>query len=117
MTPNKIIERIDRMRPNAYTEEEKFKWVADLEGMVHRLVFQETEYTPLVYPDDADKELMIPDPFDDSYILYVEAMIDYSNREYGNYNNSAALFQSRFDEYRKAYIREHMPKSAGTYKM
>ena len=117
MTPNKCIEHVDSVKPNAYGEEDKFRWMNDLDGMVTRLVYQEDNWTPLVYPDDADKELLIPAPYEDAYILYVEAQIDYHNREWNNYNNSVAMFYARFDEFKKNYIREHMPKSAGSIKL
>ncbi len=107
MTPNKAIEYVDGLRPNAYEEEVKLRWISELDSMVQRLVFQEEECTPYIYPDDMDKELLIPPPFENVYALYLESMIDYYNREYGNYNNSAAMFENRFSEYKKAYIREH----------
>ena len=136
MTANKAIEIIDGLRPNSYGEEDKFRWISDLDGKVKRLVFQwnekyikelkaqresgeltEEKYNelmdktkPYAYPDDMDKELLIPTPFDDVYTLYLAAMIDFYNREYGNYNNSAMMFEERFSEYKKAYIREHRAK-------
>ncbi len=107
MTPNKVIESVDGIRPNSYGEEIKLRWISDLDGMVKRLVHQEEDVTPYVYPDDMDKELLIPFPFDNIYGLYLESMIDFYNREYGNYNNSAMMFEGRFSEYKKWYIRKH----------
>lgn len=133
MTPNKAIEVIDRLKPNAYSEEDKLRWINELDGMVKRVVFQwdekykaeiEAQYKneeiteeaykeiidktkPYAYPDDMDVELCIPFPFDDVYAKYLEAKIDYHNREYGNYNNSVMMFDSQFSEFKKAYIREH----------
>ena len=136
MTPNKVIEMVDKLRPNPYDEETKLSWINDLDGNVRRLVFQwdekyietiktqyeegkitEEEYKaiidktkPYVYPNDMDKELLITDPFESVYALYLETMIDYHNREYGNYNNSASMFETRFADYKKAYIREHQAR-------
>lgn len=110
MTPNKVIERVDSVRPNSYDEELKLSWISELDGMVKRLVMQEGEAEPYKYPEDMDKELLISFPYDDLYSLYVESMIDYYNREYGNYNNSATMFGDKFTEYKKAYIREHRAK-------
>ncbi len=107
MTPNKAIEYVDSIRPNAYEEEVKLRWISDVDCMVQKLVFQDKACTPYIYPDDMDKELLIKPPFDNVYAFYLESMIDYYNREYGNYNNSAAMFETRFNEYKKAYIREH----------
>ena len=107
MTPNKAIEIIDKLKPNSYSEEDKLRWINELDGMVQRLVIQSDEIKQYSYPEDMDKELLIPAPFDDVYTLFLEAKIDYHNREYANYNNSATMFESQFSEYKKAYIREH----------
>lgn len=133
MTPNKAIEIIDNLRPNTYSEEDKLRWINELDGMVKRLVFQwdekyikeieaqheneqitDEEYNEIInktkpysYPDDMDKELLIPAPYDNTYSLYLEAKIDYHNREYANYNNSVMMFESQFTEYKKDYIRNH----------
>lgn len=107
MTANKAIEIIDRLKPNVYSEEDKLRWIDELDGMVQRLVIQADKITQYSYPEDMDKELLIPAPFGNLYVLYLEAKIDYHNREYANYNNSAMMFESQFSEYKKAYIREH----------
>lgn len=107
MTPNKAIEIIDRLKPNSYTDEDKLRWINELDGTVQLKVFQQNEVTPYAYPDDMDKELLITAPYEDVYITFLESKIDYYNREYGNYNNSATMFDSQFSEYKKAYIREH----------
>lgn len=110
MTPNKAIEIVDRLKPNSYGDEDKLRWINELEGMVQRLVIQSDEVKELTYPDDMDKELIIPAPFDDSYTLFLEAKIDYYNKEIGNYNNSAMMFEAQFGEYKKDYIRHNRVK-------
>ena len=40
MTPNKAIEIIDGLRPNTYSEEDKLRWINELDGMVQKLVIQ-----------------------------------------------------------------------------
>jgi len=115
MTPNKIIEQIDNMAPNTFREEDKLQWISELDGMVQRTVWQlpHEETISYAYPQDMDRELLIPSPFDNVYALYVKAMIDYHNGEFEKYNASAQMFHTRFEDYKKAYIRENMPKSAG----
>jgi hypothetical protein len=136
MTPNKAIEIVDRLKPNAYSEEDKLRWIDELEGMVKHLVFQwnekyvqelekqrkndeitEEKYKELMdklkqysYPEDMDRELLIPAPYENCYPLFLEAKIDYHNREYANYNNSALMFEAQYNEYKKAYIREHQAR-------
>jgi hypothetical protein len=110
MTPNKVIEIVDGIKPNVYDEETKFRWINELEGIVVRKVIQDDNYIPYEYPKDGDKELIVPAPYDNVYGLYVEAMIDYYNKEIPNYNNSVAMFDATFTEYKKDYIRHHQAK-------
>ena len=116
MTIKEVMKHADEVKPNTFSEEDKFRWVCNLEGMVCRLVATELEGVDYAYPDDMDTELLVRAPFDDIYPLYLEAQIDFHNREYGDYNNTISVFNSLFDEYKKAYIREIMPASAGRIK-
>ena len=110
MTPNKAIEIVDRLKPNSYSEEDKMRWINELDGMVQSLVIQADKITQYSYPEDMDKELLVPAPYDDLYTLFLEAKIDYHNREYGNYNNSAMMFEAQYSEYKKDYIRKHQAR-------
>ena len=110
MTPNKAIEIVDRLKPNSYSEEDKLRWINELEGMAQRLVVQSDDIIQYAYPEDMNKELMIPAPYDDVYTLFLDAKIDYHNKEYGNYNNSAMMFEAQYNEYKKDYIRKNRAK-------
>ena len=117
MTPNKAIERAYSVSPDAYSEENKLQWINELEGMISRLVYRETEFVPYNFPEDMDKELLVPAPFDGIYELYSMSKVDFHNQEWGKYNNTATAFHSLFDDYKKAYIRENKPKSSGNIKI
>ena len=116
-TPNKIMEHVDNVKPNAYRAEEKFQWLCDLDGMVKRIVFQEEDGVQYSYPDDLDTQLLVPHPWEGIYALYLEAQIDLHNKDYEDYNNAITVFSEKLKEYRRAYIREHRPKSAGSIKL
>lgn len=115
-TANKVIEYLDGIKPNAYGSEEKFRWLCDLDGMVKRIVMQEAEGVDYQYPRDMDRQLLIPHPFEGLYAQYLSTMIDLSNKDFNAYNNNAEVFETKFAEFKKAYIREHMPKSHGGYR-
>jgi hypothetical protein len=57
------------------------------------------------------KTLIVEHPYDDIYIKWLEAQIDYANGEYGKYNNSIAMFNTAYEAYAKYYNRTHMPIS------
>lgn len=115
MTMNKVIEQIDRIKPNVYTDDDKYKWINTLEGLVCREVLQRDE-PGYFLPDDADNPLLIEHPFNDLYVLYVASMIDFYNREYDNYNNAAQMFHERYEQYKRWYIQHNAPGPARKFK-
>ena len=114
-TMNTVIERVDALKPNAYTDEDKYRWINQLEGLVSIQVMgmDAPEYD---LPGDADTPLLVGHPFDDIYELYVSAMIDYHNREYNNYNNVVLMFQERFDQFKTWWIRKHPNSKARNFR-
>lgn len=114
----KIIEainRIDSLKHNTYTQNDKVAWLSRLDSMVKRLIIDTHEGAENVtftgYDDktDLNTELLVPAPFDEMYLRWLEAQIDYTNGEYDKYNNSAAMYQTTYDGYANYYNRTHMP--------
>ena len=58
-----------------------------------------------------ETELLIPAPYDEVYILWLEARIDHANNEYGKYNNSSVMFNNAYSEYMRYYNRNNLPLS------
>ena len=106
-TMNKVIEYVDGVKPNAYSDDDKYRWIATLEGMVEREVHQAEHPVQYELPRDADKDLLVDAPYEDIYSLYVSAMIDFYNREYNDYNNTILMFQERLNQYKVWYIQRH----------
>lgn len=106
MTMNEVIEHVEGVKPSAFSDNDKYRWINTLEGMISEQVHG-TE--PVVYdlPADADMPLLVAAPYDDLYILYVMAMIDFHNREYNDYNNTMLMFQERLEQYKVWYIRRN----------
>lgn len=71
------------------------------------------KYRKLVFPeyteDDSEKELLVGQPYDELYVHWLCAQIDWNNREYEGYNNENAMFESVYRTFRNAYNRSHMP--------
>lgn len=111
------IDRIDGLKHNTYSYNEKVAWLSRLDSMVKRLIIDTHEGGEEVtfegYNDNTDilTELLVPAPFDEMYIRWLEAQIDYANGEYGKYNNSILMYQTAYDGYSNYYNRNHMPKS------
>lgn len=64
------------------------------------------------YDDNTDlqTELLVPAPYDEVYLRWMEAQIDYHNGEYDRYNNAMDMYNTAFTGYQNYYNRTHMPK-------
>lgn len=118
----KIIEaisRLDSLKRNTYTHSDKVGWLSTLDGMVKEQIIDKHLGADKVsfngYSDDTDVNtvLLIPAPYDEVYLRWLEAQIDYANGEYGKYNNSMDMFNTSFDAYAKHYARNNLPVSHG----
>lgn len=111
------ISQIDSQKPNTYSYKEKLSWLNRLDFMVKRLIIDTHEggddVTFTGYDDRTDQntEMLVPAPFDEIYIRWLEAQIDYTNEEYDRYNNSILMYQTAYDGFSAWYNRNHMPKS------
>ena len=114
----KIIEainRIDALKHNTYTQDDKVRWLSTLDSMVKNHIIDTHEGAEQVsftgYDDltDLQTELLAPAPYDEMYLRWMEAQIDYHNGEYGKYNNSIDMFMDSYEGYQNYYNRTHMP--------
>lgn len=117
MKISRIIEMVDRLKPNSYTISDKVKWLEDIDGMIVRELIDTHENSPLTEafsgydPDtDMDAELLVPAPYDVLYRYWLESQIDLANMELNKYNNSQKLFNSAYVTYTDHYNRTHVPK-------
>lgn len=122
MTIAEAINRIDTLRPNAYTVAEKIAWLNTLDGLIYRNIIKthfrncdEEEVTFEGYDEDTpmETELLAYEPYCDLYIYWLESKIDYANTEYDRYNNSAMQYSEMYSAFEKDYNRTHRPKSRG----
>lgn len=110
------IDKIDDLKHNTYSQDDKVGWLSRLDSMVKRLVIDTHEggegvnFTGYTADTDPDTELLIPEPFDEAYLRWMEAQIDYHNGEYAKYNNSIEMFNTAWQGFQNYYNRNHMPK-------
>lgn len=115
MTIHDAINSIDELMHNTYTQENKVTWLSRVDTMVKKLVIDTHDGGEDVsfsgYNEDTDLEtvLLIPEPYDEAYLRWMEAQIHYHNGEYDKYNNAVVMFNTAFDAYKSDYTRNHMP--------
>jgi hypothetical protein len=114
------INHLDALKPNSYGQREKIKWLSNLDGLIKKEIIDTHEDGEKVifggYTEaDLMKNLIAPAPYDDIYIKWLEAKIDYANGEYQKYNNSALAFNEGYQRFARAYHREHRPKNTAEF--
>ena len=119
MTIAEVISKVDALQPNTYSPEEKLEWLSSLDARVKSQIIDTHECNkPISFYgydslSDMETELLVPAPYDEMYLRWLEAMIDYHNSDDDRYNNAIILFNNAYEGYKKHYTRTHMPISAG----
>ena len=117
MTIIGVINHVDKVKPNVYSQTEKIKWLSTLDGTVKTEIIDTHEggegitFKGYTENTDMNTELLVPHPYDEVYIRWLEAQIDYANGEYGKYNNSITMYNTAFMAYERYYNRTHKPIS------
>lgn len=122
-TINEIMERVDRVKPVAdIDDQDKARWLIQLDGRIWQEIVMKSvhdtmpEEPPKSWPEDGDKQLLVSSPYDNLYDLYVIGMMEFSMREYGNYNNTMQAFNTALGSFANWYRNTHEPVSAGGFK-
>ena len=119
MTIKECIDIVDNAKPNQYGIKEKVMWLSFVDETIINDVLKTHEgydgrfdnfegYTE----DKLSVPLIVPSPYDRLYPQYIKMMIDSENGETARYNNSAALYNTYLNEYKKYYNKTHMPINA-----
>lgn len=122
MTIKKALEALDSSCYNTCSQAQKVAWLSLLDSMV------KTQILDLYVPDegcpafsgydettDLDTELLVPAPFDEMYLHWLEARVDYGNGEIIRFNNANAMFETVRQRFCDHYHRSHTPLSAGAF--
>lgn len=112
MTINKVIEESLRLCPDTFPDSIKTRWLSELDGKILREVMHRDDFTPYKFPRDGEKELVVKEPYDNIYELYLTAMSHFYSGEMDLYSASAILFDGAYAEFKKNYIRNNMPPVA-----
>lgn len=119
MTIIEAINRIDALIFNTYKQPDKIEWLSRLDSMVKRLIIdthqgaESTSFSGYTVDTPLDTVLLVPAPYDEMYLRFLEAQIHYHNGEYDKYNNAIILYNTEFEAYQSYYNRTHMPVQRG----
>ena len=118
MTIIEAINQVDGIKFNTYSQEDKVRWLSSLDAKITAVL--EGAYpspmgvsAPYDPNTDMERELLLESPWDEMYIRWMEAMIDYNNGETDSYNRSITLFNNLYRNFMDWYIRRNMPAQNG----
>ena len=116
MTIIEALNKVDVLKPNNYTQTEKVKWLSNFDWIIKTEIIDTHEggdgiiYNGYDVDTDVATEMLVPHPYDDLYIKWLESQIDYNNAEYSKYNNSSTAYNNAYSAFERYYNRQHMPK-------
>lgn len=119
MTIIEAINRLDDLTFNTYSQNDKVQWLSTLDSSVKQQIIDTHEGAEAIsfsgYTDDTPIEtvLLVPAPYDEVYLRWMEAQIAYYNGEYSKYNNAIIMYNTAFEAYQSYYNRTHMPVQHG----
>lgn len=119
MTIHKAIAELDTQLPNTVRQDEKVQWLSRIDMQAKREIL-DTHVNPQDFngyePDTSlDTQLLIPAPYDECYIRYMEAQVHYVNGEMSRYKNAMMLFNAVYAAYSDYFNRTHMPVDPGYF--
>lgn len=118
MTIREATGRVDGLKHNTYTFAEKVSWLSRLDGKIKAEVIdtheggEDIDFIEYDQDTSPDTKLLVGAPYDEIYLRWMEAQIDYHNGEIDKYNNSIMMFQASYNEFSRHYNRTHMPKGS-----
>ncbi len=107
MKLRELFDFVDGVKPNAFEDDAKLRWLNELEGKIQSLIYH-TETDKIVahaLPVDEMRQLLVPAPYDKVYWMWLCAMIDFANGEYDKYQNAMVMANDAYSEYAKWYMR------------
>lgn len=147
MTIKEAIDKVDTLCPNQYSEEIKVDWLSRLDYQIFNdIILTHEIHHPPFFPkkimptenalnlpertiylrkpelkpysvENMAVPLLVKFPYDELYIHYLQMKIDEANKETEQYNNSAVLFGSYYENFTKHYNEEHMPIQRARWNM
>lgn len=110
MTLGGCIQRADALRPNAYTEQEKARWVLEVERELCRDFFPRYRGPRPRPEEDRAAPLAASGAFEALYLYRLLAQIELNDGQWESYNAYNDLANQALSAFRKAWHRDHRPR-------
>ena len=117
MTINEVIAELRHRNRETAPDELVARWCSAVDSMVSRQVQKLGVPASYKWPEDENRELLIPEPWDGAYYHYCAARIDLDKRQYTDYNNEAQAFQDIYQDFAKDWNRNNTPERCGGFRV
>lgn len=123
MTAGELIARVDALRPNQYSAEEKLEWLRRIDGQILReLERTHGEAAPAepgeLAPYTEATELRVSFPYDEElYSAWLFSQIDLHNGETARYNQSMSLLAAAWRQAADSVNRSLPPRGARAWRL
>jgi hypothetical protein len=103
MTIETCMNLVDAMAPGGAREAVKLRLLGEIEGKVRVELHGESPDGDWDFDEETPREtiLCVPHPYDQLYLLYIMAMLDYIGGDTARYENGAAMFNAVYQSYGK----------------
>lgn len=112
LTAQEVVEQVDLLCPNQYTQEQKLGWLGELEGRicldVHLMREEQLEQVWQSWPGT----LLVGWPHSDLYTHWLLATLHQADGELELYQNRMESFNASYQNYVNWYIRTYDPAHA-----
>lgn len=112
MTAREIVEQVDLLAPNQYTQQQKLGWLGELEGKIHADVTLDTPEQLAGLAGTWQDDLSVGWPHSDIYQHWLLAKIHQADGELELYQNRMESFNASYQNYVNWYIRTYDPAHA-----
>lgn len=110
-----VVTAADGIMPNNFSQQQKRKWVYDLELKIRYFMsmYEETDYDD-TFTKSENANLILGFEGSDIYVYYLLSMMDMANSDTQMYNNHTAMYNSLMTDWQKKYRRQNIPKKHTT---
>ena len=119
MTVAAMIEQFNTERPNSVEDSLKMEWLRKCEAnLIDSVILlrriEEGERTAEEWQEyldtyNFDTEMILPEPYDDLYIYFLDARMSLNNNDKVRTNIATRLYDNALLTWKQKYNREHLP--------
>lgn len=99
----------DDVKPNAFSKEAKIRMLSELEKMVQTEIFLFAPEELIEYGEGDEETVLLVSSHDKIYTDYLIAMIDWHNGDYDKYENTIAMFNDSYSEFKRWFVQHYNP--------